>query len=68
MCGSAQSEYPSHSTPRASGSSAASLARWSAFSFPGTTLCAGHYRILMVASGLALRSTAMCFLAWSQSP
>ena len=58
-------KYSSYSTPRASGSSAASLAHSSAFSFPGTILCAGHHRISMVVSGLALRSTAMCFLAWS---
>ena len=61
----ARSEYPSHSTPRASGSSAASLAYSSAFSFLGTPLCAGHQQVSMVTSGRALRSTAMFLLAWS---
>jgi hypothetical protein len=46
----------SHSTLRASGSSAARLAHSSAFSLPGTPLCAGHYRMSMVMSGLALSS------------
>jgi len=44
----------SYSTPRVSGSSAARLAHSSAFSFPETALCAGHHRISIVMSGLAL--------------
>jgi len=55
----------SHSIPRASGSSAASLAHSSALPFPGTPLCAGHHRISAVMSGLALRVVAVCLLAWS---
>jgi len=42
---SARSEYPSYSTPKASGSSAASFAHSTAFSFPGTLLCAEHHLI-----------------------
>jgi len=61
---SARPEYSSHSAPRASGSSAASLVHSSAFSFPRASLCAEHYQISMVMSGAALRSTAI-FLAWS---
>jgi hypothetical protein len=45
--------------PRASGSSAASLAHSSAFSFPGTPLWAGHHRISIMMPGLALLSAAM---------
>ena len=48
----------SHSTPRASGFSAAIFAHSSAFSLPGTPLWAGHHRISMVIPGLALRSAA----------
>ena len=50
----------SRSTPRASGSSAASFAHSSAFSLPGTPLWAGNHRISKVILGLALRSAAMC--------
>jgi len=62
---SARSEYASHSTPRASGSSAASLAHSSAFSLPVTPLCAGHQRISMVMSGPDRRRVAIYFRAWS---
>jgi len=53
-----------NSTPRASGSSAASLAHSSASSFPGTPLWAGHHRISTVMFGLADRGVAICSLAW----
>ena len=55
----------SHSTPRVSGSSAASLAHSSAFSFPSTPSCAGHHLFSMVMSGTFLQSMAMCSLASS---
>ena len=56
--------YRRRPTLWASGSSAESLARSSAFSFPETPLWAGHHQISMMMPGLALRSAAMCFLAW----
>jgi hypothetical protein len=53
----------SGSTPCASGLTAASFTHSSAFSFPGTPLCAGHHWISMVMFGWAFRSLAMCFHA-----
>jgi hypothetical protein len=54
----------SHSTPRASGLSAASFAHSSAFSFSGTHLWAGHHRISIVMPAWAHRKAAMFFRAW----
>jgi len=54
-----QSEYPSHSTPWASGFSAASLAHSSAFSLPGTPLCAGTTR-----SSSHVRDSRESRIAW----
>lgn len=62
---SVRSEHSCHSNPRASSPSPASLPHSSAFSFQGTRLCAGHQRISIAMSGLALRSATMCFLALS---
>jgi len=55
----------SPSTPRASGSSATIFAHLPALSLPVTPLWAGHHRISMMIPGLALRSRATCFPAWS---
>jgi len=65
---SARSEYACHSTPRASGSSAACLAHSSVFSLPATPLCAGRHLISMTIPEMALRNVAMCFRAWSAPP
>jgi len=49
-----------HSTPRASGFSAANIAHSSTFSFPGTPLWAGHHLISIVTfSGVVIRLAAV---------
>jgi hypothetical protein len=61
------SEFHSHVTPLASGSSAASSTHSPAFSFPGTHLWEGHHRSPTVVPGMAVHNGAMGFLAWIAS-
>jgi len=56
---SVRSEQGIHSMPRVFGSSAASLAHSSAFSFPSTPLWAEHHLISMLMPGFARLSAAM---------
>ena len=52
-----------HSTPWASGSSAASLAHWSATSLPSIPWWLGHHQISIFTLGSLARRAAMCLLA-----